>query len=476
MKLTDLLLNRWLYKDNLQNLETKDSSYNAGNVVEAEVPAIASGGAAQDINTSNVFINGAQLEPGTFPQTVLDVSNWGWGQTCAFSSTDLDTVSWGAGVFKSADGTSYSISAGNTGNMAAKTYVYLDLNVSDTAYQITTTPATAVGIGKVLIAVANPDTASATYNLSEATQIVGDNILANSINASKITTGQLIVGTNVGLGTAQDSSGVTTIIGNTVTTGFVNALSITAGSVAAEDITGTYITGKIIRTASSGLRIQLDGTDAQLLLMRDSTTFATLEPLYDGSSGSNGFNLLTPDGYGISVGSGGSADFTQLVGLNADIDISGSDITYSATSGNHIFAGTLIPISDGGWDLGDSTGNHWGNGYFKYDVNADRVNLTTGFYVNSILQPTVYKGYVSGTTISRDNNSFTASNPSTGNYTITHNLDSGGYTVNVTAVKAAGTGAYIAKIESLSADSFNVTVFDDGGTARDGDFMFTLFL
>lgn len=205
MKLTELYLNRFLYRDTSQNLETKDSAFVSADSTPAEPSPIYSGGAAQDINTGNVQINGAVLEPGTFPQTVLDVSNWGWGQTCAFSSTDLNTVSWGAGTFTSADGTSYAISPGNTGNMAVKTYIYLSLLDSTTAYQTTTTPATAVGIGKVLVAVANPDTTSATYNLSEATQIVGDNILANSINASKITTGQLIVGTNVGLGTAKQN-------------------------------------------------------------------------------------------------------------------------------------------------------------------------------------------------------------------------------------------------------------------------------
>ena len=202
MKLADLFLNRFLYRDNNQNSETKDASFVSADSSSAEPAPIYSGGAAQDINSGNVLIDGGQLEPGTIPTTVLDVSNWGWGQTCAFSSTDLDTVSWGAGTFTSASGESYSISAGNTGNMAGKTYIYLSLLDSETAYQTTTTPSEAVGIGKVLVAVANPDTTSATYNLSEATQIVGDNILANSINASKITTGQLIVGTNVGLGTA----------------------------------------------------------------------------------------------------------------------------------------------------------------------------------------------------------------------------------------------------------------------------------
>jgi len=79
----------------------------------------------------------------------------------------------------------------------------------------------------------------------------------------------LTVGTNVGLGTAQDSNGVTTIIGNTVTTSFVNALSVTAGSVAAENLSGTYITGKIIRTSNldgdSGSGVAIVGGDNEMI-------------------------------------------------------------------------------------------------------------------------------------------------------------------------------------------------------------------
>lgn len=266
MKLTELFLNRFLYRESLQNLETKDSVYNSGNVkAEAPVP-IASGGAAEDINTGNVEINGMIITPGTYPQTVLDVSNWGWGQTGAFTSATLNTVTWGTGTFTSASGESYAISAGTTGAMAVKTYIYLDLLASTTAYQTTTNPALAVGIGKVLIGVANPDSVSATYNLSEATQLVGDNILANSINASKIMTGQLIVGTNVGLGTAQTAGQVTTIIGNTVTTGFVYSLDVTAQhvvaniSISSPTITGGTITAKngateIATLDSGGLKI-----------------------------------------------------------------------------------------------------------------------------------------------------------------------------------------------------------------------------
>lgn len=228
MELSELYLNRFLYKNPSQDSGTKGAVFNGSNVVPEDVPGIASGGAAQDINMGNVFINGAQLEPGTIPTTVLDVANWGWGQTCVFTSASAVQVNWGAGTFKSADGTSYAISAGNTGTMAAKTYIYLSLLDSETAYQITTVPADAVGLGKVLVAVAENGGTSATFNLNEATQIVGDNILANTINATKLNVSQL--------------SAITADIG-----------SITSGT----------ITGALIRTSSSGSRVQLnDSTDA----------------------------------------------------------------------------------------------------------------------------------------------------------------------------------------------------------------------
>ena len=209
MKLSDLYLNRFLYKDINQNLETKDSSYNAGNVIEETPPPLAAGSAAQDINTSNVFINGQIIQPGTY---ILTVGDWGWGQTCVFSSTDSDTVAWTSGTFKTASGTIYNINAGNIGNITAKTYIYLDLLVSETEYQTTTVPGNSVGIGKVVVAVANKATAPnlATYNLTEANQIVGDNILANTINASKMDVGQLsFITGNAGTLTAGTLTGLT---------------------------------------------------------------------------------------------------------------------------------------------------------------------------------------------------------------------------------------------------------------------------
>jgi len=138
---------------------------------------------------------------GVIPQANLNIADRGWSQTCAFSVTDADTIAWGAGTFTSADGTAYSIDAGSTGNMVAKTYIYLDIAVSETAYQVTTTATTAVGVGKVLIAIAQNATAEATYQTMQgqgglnidAANIVAGSITANEIAATTITAAKMSI-------------------------------------------------------------------------------------------------------------------------------------------------------------------------------------------------------------------------------------------------------------------------------------------
>jgi len=136
---------------------------------------------------------------GTIGLANLNVANRGWVQTCAFTITDADTVAWGIGTLTAADGTAYSIDAGNTGNMTLKTYIYLDTAVSSTVYQTTTTATTAVGAGKVLVAIAQNNTTEATFQVMggqgaqniDASSIVAGSITGNEIAASTISTGKL---------------------------------------------------------------------------------------------------------------------------------------------------------------------------------------------------------------------------------------------------------------------------------------------
>jgi len=157
------------------------------------------------LTASSVTITGGSISVSTLngliQQTNLNVANRGWSQTCIFSVTDADTVAWATGSLTSADGTVYSIAGADTGNMTAKTYIYLDTAVSITTYQTTTTASTAVGDGKVLVAVAQNGTTEATYKVLQeqggenidAANIVAGSITANEIAASTITASKMNV-------------------------------------------------------------------------------------------------------------------------------------------------------------------------------------------------------------------------------------------------------------------------------------------
>lgn len=262
MQLTELSLNRNLYKEE-QTMETKDAV--ASSVNSSALPSndLKSGNSVQDVNSNAELINGAVIDPGTIPPATLDISNWGWTQNAAFSVTDADTVTWSAGTFTSANGAVYTISGGNTGNMAAKTYVYLDINVSSTVYQVTTNPATAVGVGKVLIAVCENGAATATYILVQATQIVGDNVLANSINASKIVAGS-------------------------ITATQISALYIYAGTINADQINAGTLTGRTVRTAASSPRVEMSAATNSLMVYDSAGTVIEI-----GTSGGSAM-IITP--------------------------------------------------------------------------------------------------------------------------------------------------------------------------------------
>ena len=93
------------------------------------------------------------------------------------------------------------------------------------------------------------------------TIINGDNITTGTINANKVAISNLVVGENVSMGANATISWnnvtnhpsfitgetATQITKDTVTTSYVNALNVKAGSVDAENISGTTITGKELR-------------------------------------------------------------------------------------------------------------------------------------------------------------------------------------------------------------------------------------
>lgn len=162
----------------------------------------------------------------------------GWANTMTFSATDDDTVEWTSGSITLTSGKIYSIVAGNTGTMSAITYIYLDVGTSETVLQTTTTAASTVGSGKILVGVAqnNDDaTSDATFQIfggSGGVLLTTENLAANSITANELTA-------------------------NSVTATEINVSQLSAISANMGSITAGTITGATIQTASSGRRVKV---------------------------------------------------------------------------------------------------------------------------------------------------------------------------------------------------------------------------
>jgi len=154
-------------------------------------------GAYMHWDGSSLNISGSKINA---VATGSEVGIQGWLHTMVFSITDLDTVAWASGTITLTNGDTYSISAGNTGNMAAETYVYLDIATSTTVLQTTTTKATSVGTGKILIAVCKNGTVEPTFTVFssnnqniDASSLVKNSITANEIAANTITATEMSV-------------------------------------------------------------------------------------------------------------------------------------------------------------------------------------------------------------------------------------------------------------------------------------------
>jgi len=196
----------------------------------------------------------------------------GWTFSGTFSASDANTVAWTSGTITLGDGTTFSISAGNTGNIAALTYIYFDKGTSETVLQKTTTSGTAAGANKILLCVAKNETGKdATFQAFGAkgtgVLITADNIAANTVTANEIA-GNTITASEIAAGAVNtselhaDSVTATEISIGTLSAISANMGTITAGSMAAERITsGTFIgrTFKANNGAGADVWVENDG-------------------------------------------------------------------------------------------------------------------------------------------------------------------------------------------------------------------------
>jgi hypothetical protein len=144
-----------------------------------------------------------------------------------------------------------------------------------------------------------------------------DQLISGTAKISTALIDNLVVGSNVSIGNAQDAAGVTTIINGTVTTGYVNALGITAntvvagisisspnisgGNIVGVNITGTStIIGATVKTAASGQRVELDSDQSQVDLYNATDLMLRIHALTSSSE------IFSPAGKDLYIGSGGA--------------------------------------------------------------------------------------------------------------------------------------------------------------------------
>lgn len=193
-----------------------------------------------------------QIATGIVIANKLTESSKNFGSDIVWSATDWDTIAWSAGTITMADGSTYSILAGNTGNMGsdARRYVYLDPAVSATVLQVTTSIATATGENKVLLAeAARASGGSASGQSAHFVPVVGAFFLnADQLSAAAIT--EIKVATSAITTTKISDDAVTTpkIVAGAITTAKIDALAVTADKIAANAIIATKIAAGAVET------------------------------------------------------------------------------------------------------------------------------------------------------------------------------------------------------------------------------------
>jgi hypothetical protein len=201
-----------------------------------------------------------------------------WNSNVVFTSTDADTISWAAGTVALADGTTYSIQAGNTGNMTVLTYLYVDVVSAPTVLTITTTYTTAIGDGKILVAVAQKNTTGASIIVLDGHQIIMD---GSQLVAASIVAGQLaansVVAANISVSNLQAISanmGALTVDNKLTMSGASSAIAVgTTPPTSASAGTGVWLD----RTGLYGLnanvvQASIDATDGKIKAGAEAVT------------------------------------------------------------------------------------------------------------------------------------------------------------------------------------------------------------
>lgn len=421
MKLSDLFLNRWLFKSSQTEATTDASSQSINQTTPSDLLAAGGSNSAFEVNTNPGTVSGDKIRTGAV------------------------------------ESTNYAYTIGNTYSTAGTSFDLNNGNIISNQFSIINGNATFAGtITAAKIDIPNA-TAGASFHVD--------------------TGGNMWIGAN-----ASSFASAPFRVYNTGAA-YCDNLSVATSVWAGGTITGTVITGGTVRTSSGTTRVEMAGAANELnvyssgnLAMRLASNYLSFYDSGATLSGTIGVvtvfagnterSIITQANNGTKYSElvlTGVSNGTAKLALQVRDNV--GNINGQLTIANNGTVGLLGSTSSSV----ASSGSPFNQGYFS--------NLTLGGVSRSSWPSalTIYWGYVSGTSLSKNNFSFSISKPSTGNYTVTHNFGSTNYVVNATAVRGSGLGAYTAKIESINSNDFKIVVFDDTGAAVDSDFTFSLF-
>lgn len=317
-------------------------------------------GAAADANylkysiaAATFVIHGCNIDGATINNLTAgsELAIQGWQFTGIFSATDYRIVAWTLGDIKLTDGTTFNITAGNTGNMAALTYIYFDKAVSTTTLQVTTTAANAVGSNKILMCVAEPNTdttSKASYQAFGGSG--GQNIFVNNI--------------------AANSASVNEFVSNTAQIKDLIVTNAKISSLAVDKLTAGTITSKIISLAVS------DGSGDSFF-----------------NSGKTDFTN-TDAGFILGVDDSDSNYAKFYIGDSSKyLNWTGTDLIISAD--NVVLNGSTLSFSDVFGDGSDGNVTISANTTLTSDMHYNNLTVSAGFTLNA----GGYRIFVKGTTI-----------------------------------------------------------------------------
>lgn len=336
------------------------------NVKEIEIPGVLSG------NANGLSAKITEIPIGTLPSLL------GWTHDITFSATDADTVAWTSGTITLSNGKTYSIEAGNTGNMTGLNFIYLDILVSETVLQKTTTAGNSVGASKILIAVAqnNSDAGSKAkfqaFGGKGGVLLTVDNIAANSASVNEFVsnTAQIKDGIITNAKIADLEAGKITVVGGKLPDSKIDSASAWNAKLDAASV-GDMAFEDAVELAKLGSTILSGGYLQTILINADLIQAGTLV--------GRTIKTATPAaGVGEAVViEGGTSKYIKLyynaseVGFIRGYTTDGSEVTYvdiQAASGRKIklknsyieIDGDLCPSSDEGNDCGQSN-RKWNN-------------------------------------------------------------------------------------------------------------------